>query len=123
MAADDRPTRQVRGSVQYGGSEFVNTKDALHRSGTISYLTTGYAKDADVDLTGMKTGQLALVVSDDGDGYDSDHADWIDPVVTLADGSTIKLTDRKYLRGTCGWAASGQPEPRRQFPVHQRPKV
>ena len=57
-----------------GGSEFVNTKDALYRSGTISYLTTGYAKDADVDLTGMKTGQLALVVSDDGDGYDSDHA-------------------------------------------------
>lgn len=90
-----------------GGSEFVNTKDALYRSGTISYLTTGYAKDADVDLTGMKTGQLALVVSDDGDGYDSDHADWIDPVVTLADGSTIKLTDRKYLRGTCGWGSIG----------------
>lgn len=90
-----------------GGSEFVNTKDALYRSGTISYLTTGYAKDADVELTGMKTGQLALVVSDDGDGYDSDHADWIDPVVTLADGSTIKLTDRKYLRGTCGWGSIG----------------
>lgn len=90
-----------------GGSEFINTKDALYRSGTISYLTTGYAKDADVDLTGMKTGQLALVVSDDGDGYDSDHADWIDPVVTLADGSTIKLTDRKYLRGTCGWGSIG----------------
>lgn len=90
-----------------GGSEFVNTKDALYRSGTISYLTTGYAKDADVDLTGMKTGQLALVVSDDGDGYDSDHADWIDPVVTLADGSTIKLTDRKYLHGTCGWGSIG----------------
>ena len=90
-----------------GGSEFVNTKDAFYRSGTISYLTTGYAKKADVDLTGMKTRQLALVVSDDGDGYDSDHADWIDPVVTLADGSAVKLTDRKYLRGTCGWGNIG----------------
>lgn len=90
-----------------GGSEFVNTKDALYRSGTISYLTTGYAKDADVDLTGMKTGQLALIVSDDGDGYDSDHADWINPTVTLADGSAIKLTEQKYLRGTCGWGDIG----------------
>lgn len=90
-----------------GGSEFVNTKDALYRSGTISYLTTGYAKDADVDLTGMKSTQLALVVTDDGDGYDCDHADWIKPTVTLQDGTTTKLTEQSYLRGTCGWGSIG----------------
>ncbi len=90
-----------------GGSDFVNTKDALYRSGTISYLTTGYAKDADVDLSGMKSGQLALVVTDDGDGYDCDHADWIEPTVTLKDGSVIRLTERNYLRGTCGWGSIG----------------
>ena len=70
--------RQVRALFNTGGSEFVNTKDASTAAVRFRYLTTGYAKDADVDLTGMKTGQLALVVSDDGDGYDSDHADWID---------------------------------------------
>lgn len=90
-----------------GGTQYVNTTNALYRSGTISYLTTGYAKDADVDLTTMKTKQLALVVTDDGDGYDCDHADWINPTVTLSDGTTIKLTDQKYLRGTCGWGSIG----------------
>ncbi len=85
-----------------GGSSFVNTADALYRSGTISYLTTGYATDVDVTIpTGSR--QLALIVTDGGDGYDSDHADWINPVVTLADGSTVDLTTAKYLRGTCGW--------------------
>lgn len=85
-----------------GGSEFVNTKNALWRSGTISYLTTGYGTDVEVDLPkGVR--ELALVVTDGGDSYDSDHADWISPTITLEDGSTIDLTTKKYLRGSCGW--------------------
>lgn len=89
-----------------GGSEFINPKNALWRSGTISYLTTGYATQADVKiLEGAR--QLALVVTDGGDGYDCDHADWINPTVTLQDGSTLQLTTRKYLRGTCGWGSIG----------------
>lgn len=89
-----------------GGSEFINTKDALYRSGTISYLTTGYAKDADVDLTGMKTGQLALVVSDDGDGYDSDHADWANPVLVDKDGKEFSLTEIAWEANPVnGWNA------------------
>lgn len=88
-----------------GGSDFVNTQNALYRSGSISHLTTGFSKQAEVDLSGMKGDQLALVVTDDGDGYDCDHADWINPIVTLSDGSIIKLTDKEYLRGTCGWGS------------------
>ena len=87
-----------------GGTEFVNTKDALYRSGTISYLTTGYATNVKVDIP-EGSRQLALVVTDGGDGYDSDHADWINPVVSLSDGSTVKLTDVQYLRGTVGWGS------------------
>lgn len=87
-----------------GGSSFVNPKNVLYRSGTISYLTTGYATDVAVDLP-ENTRQLALVVTDGGDGYDCDHADWINPTVTLKDGSTIKLTEKTYLRGTCGWGS------------------
>lgn len=89
-----------------GGSEFVNTKNALWRSGTISYLTTGYATDADVELPkGSK--ELALVVTDGGDGYDCDHADWISPTVVLEDGTEVDLTTKTYLRGTCGWGSIG----------------
>lgn len=85
-----------------GGSEYVNPKNVLWRSGTISYLTTGYATNVEVEIP-EGSRELALVATDGGDGYDSDHADWINPTVTLKDGTTIDLTDRKYLRGTCGW--------------------
>lgn len=85
-----------------GGSEYVNPKNVLWRSGTISYLTTGYATNVEVKIP-EGSRELALVATDGGDGYDSDHADWINPTVTLKDGTIIDLTDRKYLRGTCGW--------------------
>ncbi|MDE6339215.1 MAG: NPCBM/NEW2 domain-containing protein [Muribaculaceae bacterium] len=85
-----------------GGNEFLTTEGALWRSGTISYLTTGYAIEASADIpAGSK--QLILAVTDGGDSYDSDHADWINPTVTLADGSSVDLTDCKMLRATCGW--------------------
>lgn len=87
-----------------GGTEFVNTKDALFRSGTISYLTTGYATNVETAIP-EGSRQLALVVTDGGDNYDSDHADWINPVVTLEDGSKVDLTEKNYLRGTCGWGS------------------
>ena len=87
-----------------GGSEFVNPKNALWRSGTISYLTTGYATNVEVDIP-KGSRELALIVTDGGDGYDCDHADWINPIVTLESGATIDLTNRKYLRGTCGWGS------------------
>ena len=87
-----------------GGSEFVNPKNVLYRSGTISYLTTGYATDVAVDIPEGTT-QLALVVTDGGDGYDCDHADWIQPELLLSDSSVIDLTTLSYVRGTCGWGA------------------
>lgn len=82
--------------------DFVNSRRALWRSGTISYLTTGYATPVDVKLPkGSK--QITLVVTDGGDNYHSDHADWINPVVTLKDGSQVKLTEQPLLKSTCGW--------------------
>lgn len=87
-----------------GGSEFVNPKNVLWRSGTISYLTTGYATPVEVDIP-EGSRELALIATDGGDGYDCDHADWINPIVTMKDGSTIDLTSYKYLRSTCGWGS------------------
>lgn len=87
-----------------GGSQYVNTEKVLYRSGTISYLTTGYATDVNVKLPeGCR--QLALVVTDGGDGYDSDHADWINPVVTYKDGTSQKLTELVPVRSTVGWGS------------------
>lgn len=103
--ADDPATGDKYAALfNIGGSAFVNPKNVLWRSGTISYLTTGYAVDVDVALPeGCRT--LALVATDGGDGYDCDHADWIRPIVTLKDGTTVQLTSQKYLRGTCGWGS------------------
>ncbi|MCM1313554.1 MAG: NPCBM/NEW2 domain-containing protein [Bacteroides sp.] len=85
-----------------GGNEDVNEKAALYRSGTISYLTTGYSTDVSVDIPEGST-QLLLVVTDGGDGYDSDHADWINPTLVMEDGSAIQLTTLTPTRKTCGW--------------------
>ena len=87
-----------------GGSEYVNPKNVLWRSGTISYLTTGYATNVEVAIP-EGSRELALIATDGGDGYDCDHADWINPVVTMKDGSTLDLTTYKYMRSTCGWGS------------------
>ncbi len=86
------------------GGEYVNTKDALYRSGTISYLTTGYATNVEVDIP-EGSRQLALVATDGGDGYDCDHADWINPTLTFKDGTTKQLTSLTPLRSTTGWGS------------------
>ena len=85
-----------------GGNEYLATDNALWRSGTISYLTTGYAVEAKADIP-QGSRQLVLAITDGGDGYDSDHADWINPTVTLKDGSTIDLTAQTILRKSAGW--------------------
>lgn len=85
-----------------GGNEDINEKAALYRSGTISYLTTGYSTEVSVDIPEGST-QLFLVVTDGGDGYDSDHADWINPTLVMKDGSTVQLTTLTPTRKTCGW--------------------
>ncbi len=87
-----------------GGDEFVQTRNALYRSGIISYLTTGYGQEMEVDLpAGSK--QLCLIVTDGGDGYDSDHADWINPTLVMEDGNEVKLTTLTYIKGSCGWGS------------------
>ncbi len=87
-----------------GGGEFARTKNVLYRSGTISYLTTGYGKNLEVDIP-AGSNQLCLIVTDAGDGYDSDHADWINPTLIMDDNSEVKLTGLTYLKGSCGWGS------------------
>jgi len=65
-----------------------------------SKIVTEGTIDIDVDITGAK--QLQLVVTDGGNGFACDWADWIDPVLVGPNGE-VKLTDLKWTSATSGW--------------------
>ncbi|MEO5804436.1 MAG: PVC-type heme-binding CxxCH protein [Verrucomicrobiota bacterium] len=60
----------------------------------------------DVDISGAKN--LWLVVSDGGNGYLCDWADWIEPKLIRADGSSVDLTDLKWKSATVGFGEVGR---------------
>lgn len=80
-----------------GSGNWLRFNEALFSTATISLLTDGFGQDVEVDLPEGTT-QLALVVDDSGNGYDYDHGDWINPTVTLADGTQYALTQNDVLR-------------------------
>ena len=82
--------------------EYADTRSALFRSGTISYVTPGYSTEIDISLP-ENTRQIALVATDVGDGNSLDHADWINPTVYLKNGEQISLADIPFSKGEAGW--------------------
>lgn len=87
-----------------GGDGFVNTKNVLYRSGTVSRLTDNYGVNIDVALP-AGSNSLYLVVNDGGDGYTNDHADWINPTVYKANGDSLLLTSLTWELATAGWSS------------------
>lgn len=75
---------------------YVPYNTALWSSQTITGLTDGYGEDCDITLPDGTT-QLALVVDDAGDGNNYDHGDFINPIVTLKDGSTKRLNSHSLI--------------------------
>jgi len=66
----------------------------------VTRTTPGQGVKVDVDITGAR--KLFLVITDgDGDGF-GDHADWIEPRLTIG-GSEQKLTDLKWAQASTGW--------------------
>jgi hypothetical protein len=51
--------------------------------------------------------ELYLVVTDGGDGFAADWANWIEPVLLKADGSRIPLTELKPKLAKVGWGELG----------------
>jgi putative heme-binding domain-containing protein len=70
--------------------------DALWRSGPMS----AGVVELDVDVTGARS--LWLVVTDGGDGYSHDWADWIEPVLSGPEGET-RLTELPWTIARAGW--------------------
>ncbi len=85
-----------------GDNGFIRPEKALYRSGLISRLTDNYGVDIEISLP-ENTKNLYLIVSDGGDNFDNDHADWISPVVYNESGDTLRLTDLNWESASSGW--------------------
>ena len=75
----------------------------LFKSPVITTETRNHSVDIDVSLDGAK--ELFLVVTDGGNGFTADWADWAEPRLILADGSEKKLTEIEWKSAQSGWGA------------------
>lgn len=73
----------------------------LFTSKVIDTNTPGLGVDMDVDIAGAK--QLFLVVTDGGNGFACDWADWAEPRLVMADGKEKKLTEIEWKSASSGW--------------------
>jgi putative membrane-bound dehydrogenase-like protein len=75
----------------------------LFQSKVITKDTPNHSVDIDVSLEGAK--ELFLVVTDGGNGFAADWADWAEPRLILADGSEKKLTEIEWKSAQSGWGS------------------
>ena len=85
----DPTTRQVNPSLAVANSNKITR--TLQRAGV----------QLDADITGAK--KLFLVVTDAGDNFNYDHADWINPCISKPDGTVTKLTSLNWVSATSGF--------------------
>ncbi len=73
----------------------------LFQSKIIDDKTPNHSVEIDVSLEGAK--ELFLVVTDGGNGFTADWADWAEPRLILADGSEKKLTEIEWKSAQTGF--------------------
>ena len=78
-----------------------NPAHALANSNLVSGKFQAEGTTIEADITGAK--KLYLVVTDAGDGFSYDHADWINPTLVDADGNETKLTTFQYDSSVTDW--------------------
>ena len=86
---------------------------AVFSSDLVTAATPGRTVEVEADLAGSD--KLFLVVSDGGDNFHADHADWLEPRLTV-DGHERPLTGLEWRSATSGWK-----QPRRGRSVEDRP--
>ncbi|MDP4271887.1 MAG: NPCBM/NEW2 domain-containing protein [Bacteroidota bacterium] len=79
----------------------VDVNKAIANSGRISRTNQRAGKTISADITGAT--KLYLVVTDAGDNYNYDHADWINPTIYKPNGDSLKLTTLTPVSATSGW--------------------
>ncbi|MDG0965586.1 MAG: NPCBM/NEW2 domain-containing protein, partial [Opitutales bacterium] len=80
----------------------VDPKHALFASQLITTKTKGHAVKIKAKIKGIKN--LYLTVSDGGNSYSCDWADWALPRLIDSNGKETKLTDLKWKSAKSGWA-------------------
>ncbi|MBL9117749.1 MAG: NPCBM/NEW2 domain-containing protein [Verrucomicrobiaceae bacterium] len=73
----------------------------LFQSKLITSSTPGLGIEIDVDLQGAE--ELYLVVTDGGNGFACDWADWAEPRLVMADGTEKKLTEVEWKSAQSRW--------------------
>lgn len=76
------------------------TSKPVASSKVITSQTPGHAEQIEADITGAK--KLFLVVTDGGNGYSCDWADWAEPRL-VADDQELKLTELKWVTAVSDW--------------------
>ncbi|MDA1015219.1 MAG: NPCBM/NEW2 domain-containing protein [Planctomycetota bacterium] len=82
----------------------LSAPKAKFQSPTITKSTPGRAVKIDVDITGAK--ELYLVVTDGGNGFGCDWADWVQPRLVGPKGE-LKLTELKWKSAVSGFMNVG----------------
>lgn len=75
----------------------------VFQSKVIDSKTPNHSVEIDVKIAGAK--ELFLVVTDGGDGFGTDWADWAEPRLIKADGSEIRLTEVEWKSAIAGWGS------------------
>ncbi len=73
----------------------------LFQSKIITAETPDHRVEIDVEVSAAK--ELYLVVTDGGNGFGADWADWAEPRLVMADGSEKKLTEVEWKSALAGW--------------------
>lgn len=81
--------------------DVCNPAFAVANSGLVSRTYQQQGVSLEADITGAKN--LWLVTTNAGDGFDYDHADWINPTLVDEDGKELKLTSIKYDSSKTDW--------------------
>jgi len=79
----------------------VDVNKAIANTGLISRTYQRPGKAVTADITGAS--KLYLVVTDAGDNFNYDHADWINPAIYNSNGDSLKLTTLTPVSATSGW--------------------
>jgi len=79
----------------------VDVDRTIANTGRISRTCQRAGKAVAADITGAT--KLYLVVTDAGDNFNYDHADWINPTIYKANGDSLKLTTLTPITATSGW--------------------
>ncbi|WDI44247.1 PVC-type heme-binding CxxCH protein [Bremerella sp. P1] len=95
-----KPQSKKREAKKPTSNKVSQNVKPLYQSPVVTTATPGHQVDIKVDLKGAK--KLFLVVSDGGNGYSCDWADWIEPKLVGPSGEK-NLTELNWKKATTDW--------------------